>query len=111
MRSEKRRKILEQYVIVSRREIERWIKQGRVTQISVIAKLCERDESDDETKVNNDGVDHNLKKARRVLAYNKPEGEVCTCTYITLRFVIYQYSTGFFKIMINNIIINLNFFF
>ena len=78
--SEKLQKILAQAGIGSRREMERWIEQGRVKLNGEIAKLGERAESEDEIKVDDDVVDHNLKKARRVLVYNKPEGEVCTRT-------------------------------
>ena len=76
--SEKLQKILAQAGIGSRREMERWIEQGRVKLNGEIAKLGERAESKDEIMVDGVKVDHNAKKARRVLVYNKPEGEVCT---------------------------------
>lgn len=76
--SEKLQKILAQAGIGSRREMERWIEQGRVKLNGEVAKLGERAESKDEIKVDDVIVDHKSKKARRVLVYNKPEGEVCT---------------------------------
>ena len=76
--SEKLQKILAQAGVGSRREMERWIEQGRVKLNGEIAKLGERAESKDEIMVDGVKVDHNAKKARRVLVYNKPEGEVCT---------------------------------
>ncbi len=76
--SEKLQKILAQAGIGSRREMERWIEQGRVKLNGEVAKLGERAESKDEIKVDDVVVDHKSKKARRVLVYNKPEGEVCT---------------------------------
>lgn len=76
--SEKLQKILAQAGIGSRREMERWIEQGRVKLNGQVAKLGERAESKDEIKVDDAVVDHKGKKARRVLVYNKPEGEVCT---------------------------------
>ena len=78
--SEKLQKILAQAGVGSRREMERWIEQGRVKLNGEIAKLGERAESSDELKVDGITIDHTSKTARRVLVYNKPEGEVCTRT-------------------------------
>ena len=76
--SEKLQKILAQVGLGSRREMERWIEQGRVELNGEVAKLGERATSRDEIKVDGKVVEHAQKSARRVLAYNKPEGEVCT---------------------------------
>ena len=76
--SEKLQKILAQVGIGSRREMERWIADGRVSLNGDIAKLGERAEPHDEIRVDGKVVEHNTKAPRRVLAYNKPEGEVCT---------------------------------
>ena len=78
--SEKLQKILAQAGVGSRREMERWIEQGRVKLNGEIAKLGERAESSDELKVDGITIDHTSKTARRVLVYNNPEGEVCTRT-------------------------------
>ena len=76
--SDKLQKILAQVGLGSRREMERWIEQGRVQLNGEVAKLGERATATDEIKVDGKTVDHAVKAARRVLAYNKPEGEVCT---------------------------------
>lgn len=76
--SEKLQKILAQVGLGSRREMERWIEQGRVELNGEVAKLGERATFRDEIKVDGKAVDHAQKSPRRVLAYNKPEGEVCT---------------------------------
>ncbi len=76
--SEKLQKILAQVGIGSRREMERWIEQGRVELNGEVAKLGERAGPDDELKVDGKKVEHAKAAPRRVLVYNKPEGEVCT---------------------------------
>ncbi|MFT7108598.1 MAG: 23S rRNA pseudouridine2605 synthase [Psychrobacter glaciei] len=78
--SEKLQKILAQAGVGSRREMERWIEQGRVKLNGEIAKLGERAEAEDVITVDGAEIEHGLKVARRVLVYNKPEGEVCTRT-------------------------------
>ena len=65
--------------IGSRREVERWIADGRVTVNGSQAKLGDRATRYDEIRV--DGRKVTLDDAgttRRVLVYNKPVGEVCT---------------------------------
>ncbi len=76
--SDKLQKILAQVGLGSRREMERWIEQGRIQLNGETAKLGERATATDEIKVDGKVIDHAVKTARRVLAYNKPEGEVCT---------------------------------
>ncbi len=76
--SEKLQKILAQVGIGSRREMERWIQQGRVSLNGEVAKLGERAESTDDIQVDGKPITHAKEAPRRVLAYNKPEGEVCT---------------------------------
>lgn len=76
--SDKLQKILAQVGLGSRREMERWIEQGRIQLNGEVAKLGERATAADEIKVDGKVIDHQVKTARRVLAYNKPEGEVCT---------------------------------
>ncbi len=76
--SDKLQKILAQVGLGSRREMERWIEQGRVELNGEPAKLGERAGQDDEIKVDGKKVDHGKSAPRRVLVYNKPEGEVCT---------------------------------
>ena len=76
--SDKLQKILAQVGLGSRREMERWIEQGRIQLNGETAKLGERATATDEIKVDGKVIEHAVKAARRVLAYNKPEGEVCT---------------------------------
>lgn len=76
--SEKLQKILAQVGIGSRREMERWIADERVTLNGEVAKLGERAQGQDEIRVDGKVVEHSTESPRRVLAYNKPEGEVCT---------------------------------
>lgn len=76
--SEKLQKILAQAGMGSRREMERWIEAGRVKLNGEEAKLGERAGPKDEIQVDGKKVTLNAKSPRRVLVYNKPEGEVCT---------------------------------
>ncbi|MCC2615269.1 23S rRNA pseudouridine(2605) synthase RluB [Aestuariibacter halophilus] len=77
--SEKLQKILANAGMGSRREMEKWIEQGRVSVNGNVATLGERAEKDDQIR-----VDGNLLQTRtekevcRVLMYNKPEGELCS---------------------------------
>jgi 23S rRNA pseudouridine2605 synthase len=79
---EKLQKVLANLGLGSRREIERWIQQGRVSINTEVAKLGDR--IDRHANVLIDGRHIKLSIAstfeRRVLIYNKPEGEVCTRT-------------------------------
>lgn len=78
--SEKLQKILANAGLGSRREIEKWIAAGRVSVNGSIVPLGERATVKDTIRV--DGKVIQLKPAgevyTRVLAYNKPIGEICT---------------------------------
>ena len=78
--SEKLQKILANAGLGSRREIEKWIEGGRVSVNGSIANLGERATDKDTIRV--DGRIINIKSSEetytRVLAYNKPLGEVST---------------------------------
>jgi len=77
--NERIQKLLALAGVASRREVERWIGEGRVSVNGVTAKLGDRASRYDDVRV--DGRQVNLEDAgrsRRVLAYNKPVGEVCT---------------------------------
>ncbi|PHS64427.1 MAG: 23S rRNA pseudouridylate synthase B [Thalassobium sp.] len=79
MMNERIQKLLALAGVASRREVERWIGEGRVSVNGVTAKLGDRASRYDDVRV--DGRQVNLEDAgrsRRVLAYNKPVGEVCT---------------------------------
>ncbi|MCL1143312.1 23S rRNA pseudouridine(2605) synthase RluB [Shewanella gaetbuli] len=78
--SEKLQKVLARAGHGSRREMEAWIAAGRVSIDGEIANLGDRVEAD--VKVRIDGRAISLKAADevicRVLAYHKPEGEICS---------------------------------
>ncbi|NKF50301.1 23S rRNA pseudouridine(2605) synthase RluB [Shewanella sp. WXL01] len=78
--SEKLQKVLARAGHGSRREMEAWIAAGRISIDGEIAKLGDRIESD--AKVRIDGRAVSIKSADdvvcRVLAYHKPEGEICS---------------------------------
>ncbi|HHX0571561.1 TPA: 23S rRNA pseudouridine(2605) synthase RluB [Yersinia enterocolitica] len=79
---EKLQKILARAGHGSRREIEAIIQQGRVSVDGKISKLGDRVEVTQATKIRLDGHLLSIKESEeavcRVLAYYKPEGELCT---------------------------------
>lgn len=78
--SEKIQKILANAGLGSRRQVEEWLRQGRISVNGTIAKLGDRMTNDDAVRV--DGRDIHLVKSRsqkpRVILYHKPEGEICS---------------------------------
>ncbi len=78
--SEKIQKLLANAGLGSRRQMETWITEKRVSVNGVIAKLGDRIEGTE--KVNVDGREVKLIKSKtkksRVLVYHKPEGEICS---------------------------------
>ncbi|MDR0218711.1 MAG: 23S rRNA pseudouridine(2605) synthase RluB [Enterobacteriaceae bacterium] len=81
-KTEKLQKILARSGHGSRREIEGYIRQGRISIDGKIATLGDRIEVKPGTKIRFDGRILNIKEPQkticRVLAYYKPEGELCT---------------------------------
>ena len=77
---EKLQKVLARMGLGSRREIEGWIGAGRVSVNGEVAQLGCRVDSLDQIVVDGRPLkrDLNTEVIRRVLIYNKPEGEVCT---------------------------------
>ena len=76
---EKLQKVLARAGIGSRREMERWIEQGRVKVNDVVATLGDRVTSKDNIKVDNKYINQQRSQVQqRVIAYHKPVGEVCT---------------------------------
>lgn len=76
---ERLQKLLAQAGLGSRREIEGWIADGRIKVNGEVAELGARASFRDKIEV--DGKEVKLDgvgRTRRILAYNKPEGEVCT---------------------------------
>ena len=76
--SEKLQKILAGVGLGSRRELEKWIIDGRVSVNGSIATLGDRAEATDRIMVDGRVVKTNQADTPRVLMYSKPEGEVCT---------------------------------
>jgi 23S rRNA pseudouridine2605 synthase len=78
--NEKLQKILANVGLGSRRELETWISQGRVTVNGKTAKLGDRVSPQDSVQVDGKTIDLSVNKqqAARVLLYYKPEGQICT---------------------------------
>lgn len=80
MSDEKLQKIIAHAGLASRREAERWIEQGKVSVNGTIAELGDRAQPHDKIRVNGKII-QTIKKEdfnRRMLAYHKPEGEICS---------------------------------
>ncbi|UAW97350.1 23S rRNA pseudouridine(2605) synthase RluB [Halopseudomonas nanhaiensis] len=77
---EKLQKVLARMGLGSRREVESWIQAGRVSVNGQPATLGCRIDSLDQVSVDGRPLRRDLASevSRRVLIYNKPEGEVCT---------------------------------
>ncbi len=77
---EKLQKVLARMGLASRRDIEEWISLGRIKVNGKVATLGQRVDSHD--AINLDGRllqrEEAEESVRRVLIYNKPEGEICT---------------------------------
>ncbi|WP_395344232.1 23S rRNA pseudouridine(2605) synthase RluB [Ningiella sp. W23] len=77
--SEKLQKVLANNGVGSRREMERWIEDGRVSVNGNVATLGDRVEANDQIRVDGNPLARAKEKsACRVLMYNKPEGELCS---------------------------------
>lgn len=77
---EKLQKVLARMGLASRREAESWISAGRVKVNGQLATLGCRVDGLDQISVDGRPLRRDLttEVSRRVLIYNKPEGEVCT---------------------------------
>lgn len=77
--SEKLQKVLANQGLGSRREMERWIEQGRVSVNGSVATLGDRVEPEAQIRVDGHLLSRQTEKpVCRVLMYNKPEGELCS---------------------------------
>jgi 23S rRNA pseudouridine2605 synthase len=78
--SEKIQKILANAGLGSRRQIETWISDKRISINGVIAKLGDRIEGTERVAVDGREVKllRNVSKKSRILLYHKPEGEICS---------------------------------
>lgn len=76
---ERIQKVLARVGVGSRRDIERWIVDGRVKINGVVASLGQRVEGNETITVDDRPIRmQDLIPSRRVIIYNKPEGEICT---------------------------------
>jgi len=76
---EKLQKVLARAGLGSRRQIEHWIEEGRITVDGAAATLGARVTSDQTIRVDGRNVPTHVFQSRpRILIYHKPEGEVCT---------------------------------
>lgn len=76
---EKLQKVLARAGLGSRRQIERWIEEGRITVNGDAATLGARVTPDQTIRVDGRHVPMHVSQAKpRLLIYHKPEGEVCT---------------------------------
>jgi 23S rRNA pseudouridine2605 synthase len=77
---EKLQKVLARAGLGSRRDIEQWITDGRVKVNGAVANLGARVEPRDAISVDGQLLKREdmAQTVRRVLIYNKPEGEICT---------------------------------
>lgn len=77
--SEKLQKVLANQGLGSRREMEKWIEQGRVSVDGSVAKLGDCVEAHAQIRVDGHLLSRQIEKpVCRVLMYNKPEGELCS---------------------------------
>lgn len=79
MPAERLQKVLARAGLGSRRQIERWIEEGRITINGELATLGARVTPEQTLRVDGRPVPtHAFQAKSRVLIYHKPEGEVCT---------------------------------
>lgn len=78
MSNERVQKVLAKAGKGSRRDMERAIEEGRVRVNGELAKLGDRVGPNDALELDGNAVKVEDQRVRRVLVYNKPEGEVCT---------------------------------
>ncbi len=78
MPTEKLQKVLARAGLGSRRQIETWIRDGRVQVNQHIATIGERVSNLDNIRVNGRRMSTLQTPPRQILCYHKPVGEVCT---------------------------------
>ena len=77
-RGEKLQKVLARTGLGSRREMERWIEEGRVSVDGKAASLGDRVEAHARIAVDGRSIDTSPAKETRCILYHKPTGEVCS---------------------------------
>lgn len=89
--TEKLQKVLAQRGFASRREIERWIEQGRIKVNGKLATLGDRVKSSDQILVDDKPiVTRDDSQETRVIVYHKPPDEICTRDDPEGRKTVYQ---------------------
>lgn len=78
MSEERVQKVLAQAGLGSRREMEKAIEDGRVKVNDTVVKLGDKCSPQDKLFLDGKPVKYEDQKVRRVLVYNKPEGEIST---------------------------------
>ena len=80
--TEKIQKVMARVGLGSRRAMEKWISDGRVSVNGKVSTLGDRISENDSLRVDGRVVQFEAESEsnRRVILYNKPEGEVCTRT-------------------------------
>ena len=77
--TERVQKLLAVAGVASRRELERWITEGRITINGVTAKLGDKASPEDDIHVDGRKIKTDeAGQSTRIIVYNKPLGEVCT---------------------------------
>jgi 23S rRNA pseudouridine2605 synthase len=78
--TEKLQKVLANAGLASRRELETWIADGRVSIDGKTAKVGERVTGEEKIRVDGRQIDvgQSQKTNAKVIVYNKPEGEICS---------------------------------
>lgn len=77
---EKLQKVLARAGLGSRRELEQWIVDGRITVDGAVAKLGDRVTPGQDIQVDGQALSAGAQRGtrRRIIVYHKPEGQVCT---------------------------------
>jgi len=73
-------KALAQAGVASRRGVEKLIEEGRITVDGAPASLGQQVDADSHIRVDGKTVALESDNSRRVIAYHKPEGEICTAS-------------------------------
>lgn len=78
--NEKIQKVLANAGLGSRRQIEEWIREGKIWVNGMVAKLGDRITLNDKVRINGRDIPlaRSENKKTRVLLYHKPEGEICS---------------------------------
>jgi len=76
--TEKLQKVLANLGLGSRREMERWIEQGRVEVNGTLAKLGDRVDARAKIAVDHQLIERLPKARTRVIMYHKPIGQICS---------------------------------